>query len=79
MTAMLPLLRKGIYEVCRWDGLRGGMIYIQSFMKTRTGVQAILSFRHSNLKGYDVGITDGGFMNHATETGSGSMIYAQVP
>jgi hypothetical protein len=36
-----------------------GMIYLQSFMKTGTGVQAILRVFVSNLKGCNAGITDG--------------------
>jgi hypothetical protein len=56
MAAMLPLLIERIYEVCHWDGLRWhNILYIQSFMKTSTCVQAILSLRHSNLKGCNVG------------------------
>jgi hypothetical protein len=35
------------------------MIYIPSFMKISTGVQAILRFSHRNLRGCNVGITDG--------------------
>jgi hypothetical protein len=53
-----------------------GMIYTPSFMKTGTGVQAILRFGHRNLRGCNAGIADGwGFMNYAAETGSGAMIY----
>jgi hypothetical protein len=37
----------------------GMMIYIQRFMKIGTGVQAILRFRLSNLKGCNIGIIDG--------------------
>jgi hypothetical protein len=37
----------------------GGMIYIQRFMKIGTGVQAILRFYLRNLRGCNVGITDG--------------------
>jgi hypothetical protein len=37
----------------------GGMIYIASFMKIGTGLQAILTFCFSNLNGCNVGITDG--------------------
>jgi hypothetical protein len=36
-----------------------GMIYIASFMKIGTSVQAILRFSLSNFKGCNVGITDG--------------------
>jgi hypothetical protein len=34
-----------------------GMIYKQSFMKTGIGVQAILRFGLSNLRGCNIGIT----------------------
>jgi hypothetical protein len=37
----------------------GGMIYIPSFMKIATGVKAILRFQFGNLRGCNVGITDG--------------------
>jgi uncharacterized protein YraI len=37
----------------------GGMIYIPSFMKIVTGVQAILRFCLRNLRGCNVGFTDG--------------------
>jgi hypothetical protein len=36
-----------------------GTIYVPSFMKTGTGVQAILRFCFSDLRGFNVGITDG--------------------
>jgi hypothetical protein len=36
-----------------------GKICLPSFMKIATGVQAILRFRLRNLKGCNVGITDG--------------------
>jgi hypothetical protein len=35
-----------------------GMIYTPSFMKIGTGVQAILRFCLSNLRGCEVGITE---------------------
>jgi hypothetical protein len=38
----------------------GGIIYVQSIMKIGTGVQSILRFCLSSLKGCDVGATDGG-------------------
>jgi hypothetical protein len=41
------------------DMASGGMIYIQSFMKIGTGVEAILRFCLRNLRGCNVGITDG--------------------
>jgi hypothetical protein len=36
-----------------------GMIYLMSFIKIGTGVQAILRFGLRNLRGCNVGITDG--------------------
>jgi hypothetical protein len=36
-----------------------GMTYVRDFMKTGIGVQAILRFCLGNLKGCNVGITDG--------------------
>jgi hypothetical protein len=36
-----------------------GIIYLSSFMKIGKGVQAILRFYLRNLKGCNVGITDG--------------------
>jgi hypothetical protein len=38
----------------------GGTIYTPSFMKIYTGVQAILRFCLSHLRGCNVGIADGG-------------------
>jgi hypothetical protein len=35
------------------------MIYIPSFMKIGTGIEGILRFCLSNLKGYNIVITDG--------------------
>jgi hypothetical protein len=37
----------------------GGMIYIQSLIKIGSGVEGILKFYLSNLKGSNVGFTDG--------------------
>jgi hypothetical protein len=55
---MLVLVIEGIYErapeIASW-----GMIYIQSFMKTDTGIQEILRFNLRNLRGCNVDITDG--------------------
>jgi hypothetical protein len=34
------------------------MIYVRSFMKTGIGVQVILRFGLSNLRGCNIGITD---------------------
>jgi hypothetical protein len=39
------------------DMVSGGMIYILSFIKTGTGVQAILRFYLYNLRGCSVSIT----------------------
>jgi hypothetical protein len=36
-----------------------GMIFLPSFMKTGKDVERILKFRFRNLKGCNVGITDG--------------------
>jgi hypothetical protein len=36
-----------------------GMIDTQSFMKMGTGIEAILKFYFRNLRGFNVGITDG--------------------
>jgi hypothetical protein len=35
------------------------MIYVPSFMKIDAGIQAILRFSFRNLRGCNVGITDG--------------------
>jgi hypothetical protein len=52
------------------------MIYLPSFMKIATGLQAILRFWLRNLKGCNVGITDGRDVQKcAVEMGSGGMIY----
>jgi hypothetical protein len=37
-----------------------GMIHIPSFMKTGTDIEAVLRFCLRNLRGCNVGITDGG-------------------
>jgi hypothetical protein len=37
-----------------------GMIYILSFIKIGTGVQPILRFGLRNVRGFNVGIKDGG-------------------
>jgi hypothetical protein len=36
-----------------------GMIYIPSFMKIGTDIEGILRFCFSNLKGCNIGVTDG--------------------
>jgi hypothetical protein len=52
-----------------------GMIYILSFMKIGTGVEAILRFCLRNFRGCDVDNTDGrGFMNCTLEMGSDAMV-----
>jgi hypothetical protein len=57
---MFVLLMEEIYGVrVRHEVASGGMMYIPSFMKTGTGVQAILRFCLRNLRGYNVGIADG--------------------
>jgi hypothetical protein len=57
---MLVLVIKVIYEVRRWDCFMcHDILYVPSFMKIGTGVQAILWFCLRNLRGYNVGITDG--------------------
>jgi hypothetical protein len=51
-----------IYDVRHWDGLRWHDTYILSFMKIGVGVQAILRFCLRNLRGYNVGFTDGSWL-----------------
>jgi hypothetical protein len=51
----------------------GGMIYVPSFMKIGTGVQAILMFCLRNLRGCNAGITDG------SDLRSRPLRWAQVP
>jgi hypothetical protein len=52
-----------------------GMINIPSFMKTSTGVQAILRFCFRIFRGCSVDITDGkGFMNCMLERGSDAIV-----
>jgi hypothetical protein len=55
---MLVLLIKRIYKYTV-EMASCGMIYIRSFVKTGTGIQAILRFCLRNLRGCNVGITDG--------------------
>jgi hypothetical protein len=51
------------------------MIYIPSFLKIGSGVKAILRFCFSSLRGFNVGITDGGgFMKYAILIDLGAMI-----
>jgi hypothetical protein len=56
---VLVLLMRGIYDVCQRDGLRWHDIYIASFMNIGTVIQAILRLCLRNLRGSNVGITDG--------------------
>jgi hypothetical protein len=41
------------------DMASGGMIFLSSFMKIGIGFRSILRFCHRNVKGCNVGITDG--------------------
>jgi hypothetical protein len=53
-----------------------GMIYVPSFMKIGTGVQAVLKLCLRNLRGCNVGITDGrDLFNYAVKMDSDAMIY----
>jgi hypothetical protein len=75
-AAMLVLLMRGTYNVCHWHGLRWHDINISDFMKIGTGVQAILRLDLRNLKGCNVGITNGrDMMTYAIEMPSCGMIY----
>jgi hypothetical protein len=56
---VLVLLIIGIYNVRHWHGLRWHCKHIPSFTKIDKGVQAILRFCLRNLRGCNVGITDG--------------------
>jgi hypothetical protein len=51
----------GIYDVWMYaiEMPSCGMIFLQSFTKIGTGIQAILRFCFSNLNGYNIGIIDG--------------------
>jgi hypothetical protein len=55
---MVVLLIEVIYEVRRWDGLRLHRMYITSFMKTGTRVQAILKSGLRNVGGCNARIID---------------------
>jgi hypothetical protein len=53
-----------------------GIIYIPSYMKIDTGVQATVKFCLRNFRDCNVGITDGrDFFNYAVEMGSSAVIY----
>jgi hypothetical protein len=56
---VLILLMRGIYDIRHWDGLRWHDIWIQNVIKIGTDVQAISKFCLRNLRGRNVGITDG--------------------
>jgi hypothetical protein len=72
---MLVLPTERIYEYAV-EMASCGMIYILSFMKIGTGVQAVLRFSLRNLRGCNVVITKGrDFYNYAVEMGSGVVIY----
>jgi hypothetical protein len=67
-----------------WEGYRkysiemasGGMIYIRRFMKIGSGLQAILRLCLNNLRGCNVGITDGwDLCITILDTGSGATKY----
>jgi hypothetical protein len=49
----------GISDVRHYHDLGWNDMYIPSFVKIGTGVQAILRFYLRNLRGFNVGITDG--------------------
>jgi hypothetical protein len=55
-----------------------GTICIPYFMRIGTAVQAILRFCLCNLRGCNVGITDGRFTKYAVEMGSGAMIHIPI-
>jgi hypothetical protein len=53
----VTLLKEGIDKFTVEMG-SSGTIYIQSFMKIRTGMETILMLRLRNMKGCNVGITN---------------------
>jgi hypothetical protein len=55
---MLVLLIEGIDDLRRWDGFMWHDI-LTKFHEDGTGIQAILRFYPRNLRGCNVGITDG--------------------
>jgi hypothetical protein len=55
-AVMLVLLIEGIYAV---EMASCDVIYIPSFMKIDTGVQAMSRFCHRNLRGCNICITNG--------------------
>jgi hypothetical protein len=56
---VLVLLMGGIHEICP-EIASSGMIHIPYFMKSGKVVKAILRFYLRNLRGCNVGITEGG-------------------
>jgi hypothetical protein len=58
-AVVLVLLMREVYDIRNWDGLRWHDIYIPSFMRIGMGFQPIIRFCLNNLKGSNVGITDG--------------------
>jgi hypothetical protein len=88
-TGFQAILRFGLMKFERllcwyylWEGFvmytfengLGGMIYIQSFLKIYTGVQAVLKFCLSSFNGCNIGITDGRYLRNSPLMGSGEMI-----
>jgi hypothetical protein len=70
-AAMSVLLMEGTHNARHCNGF----MYVASFMKIGTGVQAILRFGLRNFRGCDVGITDGrDVFIFAVEMGSGAVI-----
>jgi hypothetical protein len=49
---------EGIYKA-HLEMVSRGIIYVPSFVKIRKGFQAILRFGLRNLRGFNVGVTDG--------------------
>jgi hypothetical protein len=57
-ATVMVLLKRRICYVCQWHGL-SSTIYIPGFMYIEIGIQIILRFCLRNLRGLNVGITDG--------------------
>jgi hypothetical protein len=64
--SVLVLMTEGIYEV-RLEIASCGIICISSFMKTGIDIQAIFRFCLSNLRGCNIGVTDGRFIRCTVE------------
>jgi hypothetical protein len=56
---VLILMMRESYDAGHLDGLRWHNIYITSFVKIVTGVQAILKSCFRNLSGCTIGFSDG--------------------